>query len=213
MNDIEYCLKQDNKERKEIGRSARHKVKNSKGRCRLPSDNMSQAQWKKKNGECITVNLNKLISYKDFKRLSQSMQKEYLQKLIDKYSPTQKDIAIAMGASASTFNAYVTKNIPELTFTRRKTGSPIEWDKFVNGEEEKIVEEDVVVEEEKNEIDEANNEMKEVYDNTFATASQGILSLTGDPYAVFARVLKLFDANQHYAITIQFKKMEEEYSC
>ena len=60
MDDAVYTFVQDSKEKKAIGRGARHRVRGSKSkRCSLPSDGMTHAQWKRSNGPVITYNLTK----------------------------------------------------------------------------------------------------------------------------------------------------------
>ena len=205
MNDVQYCLKQDTKDRKAIGRNAKYRVVNKKGRCRLPSDNLTAAQRKKLNGECITMKLNELISYQDFKRLTRTMQREYLQNLEDRYKPRMKDVAIAMDVAPNSMSSYIRKYHEDFRFTNIKNSPSKAWLDFMNG----TIEEDVVEEAEvEEEITETETESKEEYNRTLVNANHGKVSFVGDPYAVFAKAVNLFDKEKYYNITISFRVEE-----
>lgn len=82
MTDFEYDVLQ----KKRIAQNARRRKCGSKSRyCGLPSDRLTPKQWKERNGRCMTMNLNQPMTWEDFSQLSDSMQKEYLQHLIDTY--------------------------------------------------------------------------------------------------------------------------------
>lgn len=82
MTDFEYDVLQ----KKRIAQNARHRKCGSKSRaCSLPSDRLTLKQWKERNGLCMTMNLNQPMIWTDFSKLSDSMQKEYLQHIIDTY--------------------------------------------------------------------------------------------------------------------------------
>lgn len=82
MTDFDYDVLQ----KKRVAQNARHRKCGSKSRyCGLPSDHLTQKQWKERNGQCMTMNLNQPMTWEEFSQLSDSMQKEYLQHIIDTY--------------------------------------------------------------------------------------------------------------------------------
>lgn len=56
MNDFDYdCL-----QKKRLARQARYRKCGSKSRkCPLPTDNMTQEEWKERCGEVLTIKLNR----------------------------------------------------------------------------------------------------------------------------------------------------------
>lgn len=82
MHDFDFDVMQ----KKRIAQSARHRVCGSKSkRCTLPSDRLTPAQWKKKNGSVVTMNLNVPLSWSEFKSLPTDLQKEYLLRCITQF--------------------------------------------------------------------------------------------------------------------------------
>ena len=82
MTDFDYDVLQ----KKRVAQNARHRKCGSKSRyCGLPSDHLTPKQWKERNGQCMTMNLNQPMTWESFSQLSASMQKEYLQHIIDTY--------------------------------------------------------------------------------------------------------------------------------
>lgn len=85
MTDFDY----DAMQKKRIASGDRHRKRGSKSKyCGLPSDHMTQAQWKKRNGEVKTMNLGKPMSWKEFKALPDDLAREYVQKCCDEFSMT-----------------------------------------------------------------------------------------------------------------------------
>lgn len=69
MNEYERAFVSDCREKKQVARSASHMKRGSRSRaCSLPSDALTPSQLKKMNGECVTYSLDKVYSYKDFKK-------------------------------------------------------------------------------------------------------------------------------------------------
>lgn len=136
MNDFEYdCL-----QKKRIAQSARKKVHPKKG-CSLPSDNLTPAQKKKLNGDVISVNLNRPISYKYFKVLSEDMQTMYYNHLVDEFGVFQSDIAKMFGIGNNTLSMYLKKrglSVRKLTNKKADYNRHLEneskWQLFLAGE-------------------------------------------------------------------------------
>lgn len=212
MTDAEFIMRQEAKRHKENGRAIYHRASRGGGKsCRLPSDNLTKAQLKKKNGELITVNMNKVINWEDFKEISPDLQRMYFENLRSKYNPKQIDVAKAMGVSPNTLSAHIRKKMPDFSFPNVSRNSPQSWHDFVNGISKDIdsnVAEETTIEIEP-EIADTGNCGKE-YDATFVNTMHGNVSFKGDPYAIFERAIKLFDEAKYYNITISFREENEE---
>lgn len=75
MNDFDF----DSLQKKRIAGNARHMKNGSKSRrCSLPSDHMTHAQWKRRNGPVYTVSLNQPMSWDAFKCLTLDLQQAYI---------------------------------------------------------------------------------------------------------------------------------------
>lgn len=82
MNDFDYEVKQ----KKDIARSAAHKVNGVKSRkCTLPTDHMTDSQIRKMNGQEISFNINKPITLDKFKKIPSEVGREYIMHLHEMY--------------------------------------------------------------------------------------------------------------------------------
>ena len=99
MTDETFVYRSDVNERANVAKLSKKRV--SKSGCTLPSDNMSHWAKKKENGDIIIMAPNRPILYDDFKELSEEMQKQYLQSLIDNYGGTTERIAKMWSISES----------------------------------------------------------------------------------------------------------------
>lgn len=96
MNDFDW----DAKQKKNIARSARHMAsKRGKRGCTLPSDNLTEAQRRKLNGECRTYTLREPLTYEQFKDLPDDLKREYLLWLQETFGVTDQKIGEMMGVS------------------------------------------------------------------------------------------------------------------
>lgn len=98
MRDEEYLFHEDIREKAITARSA-HKWPSRSG-CRMPK--YTAKELKEMNGPTYTVNLGKPIAYKEFKALSESLQKEYLRDIFAKYDIGMSAIAELLGVPVST---------------------------------------------------------------------------------------------------------------
>lgn len=93
--------------RKSLVASARRRVCGSKSKyCGLPSDYMTQAEWKKKNGEVVVMNLNVPQTWGQFKSMPVDLQQEYIDKCIKQFECSMVDFAHIFGVSAVTVRSY-----------------------------------------------------------------------------------------------------------
>ena len=97
MNDIEYELKKDIREKKNIGRSYKNMNRTGKGPLRFPSDYLTKKEKKKLNGPVASYDMGKPMSYAAFNKMPSEMQKLYLDGIIEKFHPTTKTIAELFG--------------------------------------------------------------------------------------------------------------------
>ena len=103
MNDFDYDVMQ----KKRIASGARHRVNGSKTTyCGLPSDRLTPAQWRKKNGEVKTVFLNRPMSWKEFRNLAKDLQEEYIQKTVATFGCSMVDFAKIFGVHVATVQSY-----------------------------------------------------------------------------------------------------------
>lgn len=78
MNDFEW----DALQKKRIAAGARHMRRGSKSKkCALPSDHMTQAEWKRRNGKVSTYNMNQPMNWTEFKAMPVDLQQGYIESL------------------------------------------------------------------------------------------------------------------------------------
>lgn len=102
MNDYEYEFKQDIKEKKSVGRNSRYMNRTGKGPIKFPSDYLSNKEKKKLNGPVISYDMGKPMSYADFRKMPEEMQKMYLEGIVNKFHPTFRTISELFGIGEST---------------------------------------------------------------------------------------------------------------
>lgn len=87
MNDFDY----DALQKKRIAAGARHMKRGSRSkRCSLPSDNLTPAQLKRRNGPVSTYKLDAPMRWDDFKAMPEDLQKKYLTNLVETYGATNE---------------------------------------------------------------------------------------------------------------------------
>ena len=105
MDDFSYdCM-----EKKRIASGARHMKRGSKSKkCYLPSDMLTPAQIKKKNGKVIKMDMTKPTSFNDFKTWPVDIQKEYLMRYVNEFGCTINDLAALLNVYHSTLRKHMT---------------------------------------------------------------------------------------------------------
>ena len=87
MNDFDYDVLQ----KKRTAAGARHMKRGSRSkRCSLPSDNLTPAQLKRRNGPVSTYKLDAPMRWDDFKEMPADLQKQYLTYLVETYGATNE---------------------------------------------------------------------------------------------------------------------------
>ena len=136
MNEFDYEVKQ----RRNLANQAKYRKRGSKSKkCSLPSDGMSHKQWKERNGEIVSYNLNKPMGWEQFKQLPKEVQQEYIKRLQDKYDAAISQISSTMfGLRNTSLANYLRKNgIPYAGDKRRRSSEAIQaFTRFCNGETE-----------------------------------------------------------------------------
>jgi hypothetical protein len=212
MHDAEYIFRQESREKKRIGRGAYSRKAGSKSKsCRLPSDNLTDAQKRKLNGKVITINMTEKISWERFKKMPEDLQKSYILSLRETHKGRMCDIAEMFGMRNGTVSAYICNKFPELKITGSspRQADP-EWIKFMNGEPAvgetlAIIEEENKKQNEEPEIINTPTPTKESK-NAKLNLEQGCLIFEGEPSLVFGRAMMVFGKNKSYRFIINFKE-------
>lgn len=115
MSDFEYdCL-----QKKRLAGQAKYRKRGSKSKkCNLPSDRLTQKQWKERCGPVVSFNFNKPMNWDTFKKLSTIVQTEYITNLQKKYGVTAVDLGDMFGVRALTVRKHVDANNLNVTFPR-----------------------------------------------------------------------------------------------
>ena len=119
MTDEKYIFIETERERKRTARGAHNKRTAGRGgRVKTPSDFLSRKERNKMNGDVNTYKLNEPMSWKEFKRMPDDIQSQYLNGIISKYDPD----AIAMGQMFKTTAETVRRRMKELGIKPKKGG-------------------------------------------------------------------------------------------
>lgn len=224
MNEIECELKKENRQKKDIANNAFKKAGGRGGRCRMPSDYLNNKQKRGLNGKVETVKLNQPMDYRAFKRLSETLQKEYLTNLVEKYGARQSDVAEMFNISRPVINRIFKTVTPEIKFSGSRVKKVDKrWIDFIKGEEREPTVVDMLTKTyewskfdnepkpEVNPAEEIRKEAKELGINTQveskANICEGSITMNGSPALVFNRMEYLLDKNSKYEITINFKEI------
>lgn len=95
-------------DRKRLAWQARYKKNGSKSKqCYLPTDRMTQKQWKERNGSVMTYQLNKPMDWKYFKQLPDDLKNDYICSLVSQYGVTISTLAKMMFVNQNTLGKYL----------------------------------------------------------------------------------------------------------
>lgn len=139
MTDFAYdCL-----QKKRLAQQAKYRKNGSKSKkCTLPSDRLTNRQWKERCGPVMSYSMGVPVVWDAFKNFPLDIQKEYITSLQNKYGATATDLGKMFGVKALTVRKHSDKYGLGLTFPRGHSMNPAEraeWRKFL-GEEEEVVE-------------------------------------------------------------------------
>lgn len=135
MTDEEFVLRQEIRERKAMGRGAYHKKSGSKSKyCSLPSDHLTNAEKKRRNGKVKTYNISRVITnYDDFKKLPPDLMQTYISNCRERFGAMGCDVAASMDVKRRTFATFIANRNIGLGKGGRRKLSP-DWRRFVRGE-------------------------------------------------------------------------------
>ena len=138
MSDFEFdCMK-----KKQLAGQAKYRKRGSKSKkCSLPSDGMTNKQWKERCGPVISYNPNKPMAWEDFKKLPTHIQAEYITNLQHKFGATAVDLGKMFGVQPLTVRKHADANHLGVEFPRghaMSAATKAEWDKFVCPEQEEL---------------------------------------------------------------------------
>lgn len=132
MNDFDYDILQ----KKLIARSAAHRKRGSKSKkCNFLSDQYTYKQWKNMNGEVMSYQLNRPVSWRGFKALPKDIQKEYLQNLISKYNVNATVLSAMFGVMPLTVRRHISINDLGISFHVGRSMSQNQknvWEEFLS---------------------------------------------------------------------------------
>ena len=135
MNDFDY----DALQKKRIAAGARHMKRGSRSkRCSLPSDNLTPAQLKRRNGPVSTYKLDAPMRWDDFKAMPVDLQKQYLTNLVEAYGATNEMLGDMFYVHPTHVGAVkkalgVISNNPRHLSKEKKTIRDQMWAAFCNG--------------------------------------------------------------------------------
>lgn len=137
MTDFDYEVYQ----RRQIARQAKYKKNGSKSKkCSLPTDHMTQRQWKERNGKIMTYQLNRPMTWENFRKMPAHIQREYAESIISKYSTTATDLGKMFGVTPTTVTKALGDREINILFSPGKRMSRVqreEFDRFLRGENTK----------------------------------------------------------------------------
>lgn len=115
MTDFDYdCL-----QKKKLAGQAKYRKRGSKSKkCTLPSDRLTQKQWKERCGPVVIFNFNRPMNWETFKKLPAMVQAEYIANLQKKYGVTAVDLGDMFGVRALTVRKHADANNLNVTFPR-----------------------------------------------------------------------------------------------
>lgn len=107
MTDEEYIFRTECAEKKRTARGSFNRLSHAGrgGRVKMPSDYMTKKERDKMNGEVITYQMNKPMSWAKFKRMPDDAKREYINSIIHKYDPQQIAVAEMLEITPKTLRA------------------------------------------------------------------------------------------------------------
>ena len=211
MTDEEYVFNQTSWERKRVGRGVFSQKKGSRSRkCSLTSDYLTAKQKKELNGEMISYNLERPMTWTEFKFLPVAIQEKYIINMRDKYKGRMSDIAEMMGTMSNTLETHMKKMGYRDKCYFGRGGKPYpseEWTNFLK-EHGKVPYTCEALEVQKPEVAEEAPVVEEPKKLQYI-ATNGSLSYRGDPAVIFSKMLNALDMSKEYEIKINFRDLTE----
>ena len=106
--DIRGIFLSDVREKKSSGRGAYHRRRGSKTKhVSLPSDHMTEAEWKRRNGKVTTYQLGAPMTWEEFRKMPQDLREQYVRLLHKRYGVSRAVLAEAFGVSDSGLRRFL----------------------------------------------------------------------------------------------------------
>ena len=106
MPDEQYVMISDSIEKKKIAHSSHNRKTHcgKGGRVKFPSDYLSKKELKAMNGDVKSYNLNKPMTWEEFRRMPQDLQIMYIKKLRNEFGVPDIVLSKSMGVCKSSFS-------------------------------------------------------------------------------------------------------------
>ena len=106
MPDEQYVMISDSIEKKKIAHSSHNRKTHcgKGGRVKFPSDYLSKKELKAMNGDVKSYNLNRPMTWKEFRSMPQDLQIMYIKKLRNEFGVPDIVLSKAMGVCKSSFS-------------------------------------------------------------------------------------------------------------
>ena len=106
MPDEQYVMISDSIEKKKIAHSSHNRKTHcgKGGRVKFPSDYLSKKELKAMNGDVKSYNLNKPMTWEEFRSMPQDLQIMYIKKLRNEFGVPDIVLSKAMGVCKSSFS-------------------------------------------------------------------------------------------------------------
>ena len=106
MPDEQYVMISDSIEKKKIAHSSHNRKTHcgKGGRVKFPSDYLSKKELKAMNGDVKSYNLNRPMTWKEFRSMPQDLQIMYIKKLRNEFGVPDIILAKSMGVGKSSFS-------------------------------------------------------------------------------------------------------------
>ena len=184
MTDEAYLFKQDVREKAITARSS-HKVGSSRRRkCRFSSDRLTKKEWEKLNGPIHTITPGEAMPWAAFKAVPDTLQKKYIEGILEKYKVGPNAIARMFGISGT----YCGNYLRGLGFSFSGHTTPSETARFLRnyGKTEEV------------ETEPAADKKNTALERLSLTFSGGF-----SPETIAAKLAGLFDRGQEVTVTVE----------
>ena len=214
MSDAEYLFHMQSKTTKRIARGAYAKKGGSRSkRCSLPSDKLTKKEWKERNGKIVSHKMREPMSWAEFKKMPDDLQREYIMFCAIEKKARLKDVAAMFGLNPNYFSVWMSAQAwgnGVFRRTSRKMPYP-EWEAFIGGADSEASDStfsEPIPEPVPDKETEGAPPSEVKLDTPDVSADCGCVTYSGMPAAVFEKAYQLLDKEDEYTVTIMFKKKE-----
>lgn len=194
MPDEQYVMISDSIEKKKIAHSSHNRKTHcgKGGRVKFPSDYLSKKELKAMNGDVKSYNLNKPMTWEEFRSMPQDLQIMYIKKLRNEFGVPDIVLSKAMGVCKSSFS----KAMRDLNLSLGKSAGATGkkwlnseksskfyeyWNKF--NKKEDIIEEESAKDETEN-VKETDISKAFAQIGTYVTENDSSTKITNDPVTI-----------------------------